>query len=256
MNRIRLGLMVIVLGALLSACGRSEERPSASTPSVATSETPAATATATVTASAAPSATPTAEAIRQDLRATRLTIPSLGIDVDVQRSEVIPDTTQPGPGCPATPASQQTLTVPSQGIATPEMGFDGLENKAWIFGHSRWQGEPGVFFALQDINIGDELFVDGVDRQTGEVITDQRYIVDALYLSDRTSGGALITAATPEDIPLRPTVILQTSVRETGPDRPWILDEATLRAKATNAIEGDLDDPCNYLLLFVMATAG
>ncbi|MEE8421436.1 MAG: hypothetical protein V3S31_01520 [Dehalococcoidia bacterium] len=44
-------------------------------------------------------------------------------------------------------------------------------------------------------------------------------------------------------------------MRERGADRPWILDRSTLLAKAENLVQGDLDDPCKYLLLFVTAEA-
>ncbi|MDA0269538.1 MAG: hypothetical protein O2798_05295 [Chloroflexi bacterium] len=42
-------------------------------------------------------------------------------------------------------------------------------------------------------------------------------------------------------------------MREWGADRPWILDRARVMATATNVVEGDLEDPCKYLLLFVIA---
>jgi hypothetical protein len=95
--------------------------------------------------------------------------------------------------------------------------------------------------------------VEGVDRVTGDPIARERYIVEAIYLTDTTSGGALVTADGPEEIPTQPTVILQTSARERGADKPWILDREKVLAKADSLIEGDLDDPCKYLLLFVVA---
>lgn len=208
-----------------------------------------ATATATTTAS------PTPQAVRVDLRASRLAIPSLGIDAQVQPSHVVPDTSPPTPGCPPTPPGGTTFTVPEQGIATPVEEVDGLENKAWIFGHSRWQGEPGVFFRLQDLNMGDELFVDGVDRRTGERITGRRFVVSGLYLTDIDGGGKLVTAGSAADVPTKPVVILQTSVREDGASKPWILDRQKVTAKSRNVIEGDMNDPCKYLLLFVFAQA-
>ena len=36
---------------------------------------------------------------------------------------------------------------------------------------------------------------------------------------------------------------------------PWILDREPLLAKAEVLVEGDLDDQCTYLLLFVTARA-
>ena len=41
-----------------------------------------------------------------------------------------------------------------------------------------------------------------------------------------------------------------------GGGRPWILDRELLLSKAENIVEGDLDDPCKYLLLFVTASSG
>jgi len=238
-------LLFVMLGA-----GCSSSSTSASSPT----EAPA-TVVATVTATARPTSEPTLAPLLQDLRVTRLTIPALGIDSEVQLSQAIPDTSTVPTGCPAPPPGQQTLTVPERGIATPEVAFEGLANKAWIFGHSRWQGVPGVLGALEDIDVGDELMVDGVDRQTGAPITGQRYVVEGIYLTDRESGGELVTADGPEEIPPRPLVILQTSVRETGENRPWLLDEEKLLMKATSLIEGDIADPCKYLLLFVIARA-
>lgn len=248
MSLLLLVLLVVLLGA---GCSSSS---TTATPTSSPTETPA-TVVATVTATASPTASPTPGPLLQDLRVTRLTIPALGIDSEVQLSQVIPDTSSAPPGCPALPPGQETLTVPERGLATPEVAFEGLENKAWVFGHSRWQGEPGLLAALEDIAVGDELIVDGVDRQTGAPITRQRYVVEGLYLTDRESGGDLVTADGPGEIPSRPLVILQTSVRETGENRSWLLDPEKVLAKASNLIEGDVDDPCKYLLLFVIARA-
>ena len=204
---------------------------------------------------ATPTATTTPQVVRVDIRASRLAIPALGIDSAVQGSKVVPDTSPPTPGCPPTPPGSTTFTVPEQGIATPVDEVEGLENKAWIFGHSRWQSQPGVFFRLQDINVGDELFVDGVDRRTGERITHRRFVVSGLYLTDIDAGGKLVTAGSPAEIPAKSLVILQTSVREDGANRQWILNQQQVVAKSRNLIEGDVNDPCKYLLLFVFAQA-
>jgi hypothetical protein len=168
---------------------------------------------------------------------------------------VVPDRSTPPPGCPAPPRDQETLTVPAEGIATPEDKLAGLENTAWIFGHSRWQGVPGLFHLLQDIEIGDELVIDGVNRQTGEAVRRERFVVEGIYLADKDSGGELITAKGPAEIATKPTVALQTSVRETGANSEWLLDRARVLSRATNLVEGDLEDPCKYLLLFVIARA-
>lgn len=244
-----MSLLFLVL--LVAGCS-SSSAPATATPSPTE---PPATVVATVTATASPTASPSPEPLLQELRVTRLTIPALGIDSEVQLSQAIPDTSVVPAGCPAPPAGQETLTVPERGLATPEVAFEGLENKAWVYGHSRWQGEPGLLAALEDIAVGDELLVDGVDRQTGASVTRQRYVVEGLYLADRESGGELVTADGPAEIPSRTLVILQTSVRETGENRPWILDQEKVLAKASNLIQGDVDDPCKYLLLFVIARA-
>ncbi len=222
--------------------------------------TPVATSTATATPAAptptsTPSPTPTPEIIREDIRATHLTIAAVGIDADVQASVTVPFVYVPQPGCPPGPQDTETLTVPDQGIATPEEDIEGLENKAWIFGHSRWAGVPGVFYTLQDLSLGDEVIVDGVDRESGEPISQERFIVDGFYLADVDSGDSFLTNQDAADIPTKPIVILQTSVRERA-DLPWILDRDALLAKADNIVEGDIDDPCKYLLLFVTATQG
>jgi len=193
--------------------------------------------------------------LRIDIRATRLTIPALRLDAPVEPSRIVPDDSPPPAGCPAPPPGQTTLTVPNQGIATPADSIEGLENKAWIFGHSRWQGAPGLLFGLQDLDVGDEVLVDGVDRRTGQAVTRRRFVVESLYVTDIESGGRLVSAAGPSEIPARPLVILQTSVRESGPNRPWILSRERLDAKARTLVEGDLGDPCKYLLLFVIARA-
>jgi hypothetical protein len=181
-------------------------------------------------------------------------IPALGIDSRVGTSEVIPFLDVPPPGCPGEPKDTTTLTVPNSGITTPVEAIEGLENKAWVLGHSRWAGVNQLLYALQDINLGDEVIIDGIDRTTGESLADQRFVVGAIYLTDIDSGEALINATGPQDIPRKPTVILQTSVREQSTTQ-WILNRQKVTSKAQNLVEGSLDDPCKYLLLFVYATA-
>jgi hypothetical protein len=143
--------------------------------------------------------------------------------------------------------------VPPTGITTPAGNLEGIENKVWIFGHSRWLGVPQTFFKLQDINLGDELIIDAIDRATGETLAGQRYRVSDLYLTDTHSGNSLINAASESDIPHEPIVILQTSVREDGPGKQWILDQAKLMSKTKVVVDGELSDLCKYLLLFVFA---
>lgn len=238
-------LAILVAFAVGCAADRAPRPAPPSPPPPATS--PAAGAASVVPASATP--------VRLDLRATRLTIPSLGIDVEVQGSRIVPADGTPVPGCPPPPPGGTTFTVPDQGVTTPVDAVEGLENKAWLFGHSRWLGEPGVLFRLQDLNVGDELFVEGIDRATGRPVARQRFTVSALYLADIDSGGTLVTAPSAAEVPPRPVVVLQTSAREDGAGKPWILDQRKVTAKSRNVVDGDLNDPCKYLLLFVFAQA-
>ena len=218
-------------------------------------ETPVPSPSATVaTSTPAPSATPSPTPTPRvpEIRASRLAIPSLKIDAPVGLSTEIPDTYPRAPGCPVPPPGATTLTVPNHGIVTPDKSFEGMESVAWIFGHSRWEGAPGLLFGLQDLNIGDEVFVEGVDRVTQAPIERRRFIVDGLYLTDLDSGGTLVTTE-PARTPSQSVVMLQTSVREEGAGKPWILSQQKLLAKARNLIQGDMNDPCKYLLLFVSA---
>jgi hypothetical protein len=212
------------------------------------------TAVPTAAATATPEPSPTPAPVVRDIRATRLAIPSLNIVADVQDSRRIPYTYVPPPGCPPKPEDDETVTVPEQGIATPVEAIEGLENKIWIYGHSRWLGRAGVFFALQDIKLGDEVIIEGFERPSGATVAGERFVVSAIYLADTDSGETIINAESPADVPPEPIVILQTSVREDGMGKQWILNEAALKAKATNIVEGDLNDYCKYLLLFVVAT--
>ena len=258
---VRVGWAPGLLLAVLTVGCAASEIPAAAmpspTPATATA-TPSATAeTSTATPNPTLTASPTADSrpVSWNVRVGRLTIPALDIDSEVSGSRAVPDTSTPPVGCTAPPAGQETLTVPAEGIATPEEAFEGIENKAWIFGHSRWQSQPGLFHVLQDIDIGDQLMIDGVDRRTGEQVVRQLFLVDGIYLTDKGSGAELVIAEDPAEIPAVPTVILQTSVREAGANKPWLLDREQVLSRATNLVEGDLEDPCKYLLLFVIARA-
>jgi hypothetical protein len=248
---LRAWCVVVMLAAMSAACGSDGGEPAVE-PIATQGAAPTATAVE-ATATVAPSPTP--EVVRQDIRVTRLSIPSIGIDSEVQGSETIPYVYVPPPGCPDRGSEEtETVTVPNQGIATPEENLPGLENKAWVFGHSRWLGTPGVFLALQNLDIGDEVIVDGRDRMTGEEIAGRTFVVDGFYLADTDSGELILNADAAEDVPREPVVVLQTSVREDGAGKAWILDRQRLIEKATNVVEGDLEDPCKYLLLFVTAS--
>jgi hypothetical protein len=240
---------VALLALLLIACSGGQA-PQAQAPPPP-SATPLATPATPPPPTAAPSPTPAP--VRRELTASRLTIPALNIDAAVGVSRTVPDTSTAPPGCPPRPAGGETLTVPNEGIATPAQTLEGLENKAWIFGHSRWLGRNGLLFALQDIKPNDEVFVSGVDRLTGQQLERQRYVVTGIYLTDTDSGETLVNAGGPNEVPAKPLVVLQTSVRESGAGKQWILDRSKLMAKATNLVQGDINDPCKYLLLFVFA---
>ena len=256
---VRVGWAPGLLLALLTIGCAASDVPTVASPSTTPPPTPTSIATPSPTATPSPAltASPTAtpEPAPWDTRVSRLTIPSLGLDSEVSGSRVVPDTSTPPPGCPAPPAGQETLTVPAQGIATLEEALPGLERTAWIFGHSRWRGEPGLFHALQEIDIGAELLIDGVDRRTGEPVMRQRFSVEGVYLADKDSGAELITVGGPGEIPAGPTVVLQTSVREAGASTQWLLDREQVLARTSNLVDGDIEDPCKYLLLFVIARA-
>ncbi len=248
---------IVVVAVLAAGCGGdgAPRAPATSTPSEAVTATPSPAPPPegpSATATLAPSPAPTV--VRRDVRATRLVIPAIGLDSEVLRSETVPYAYVPAPGCPPLPDGE-TLAVPNQGIAAPAESLEGLEHRVWIFGHSRWAGVPGLFFGLQDMDLGDEVVVDGVDRVTGEALTAERYVVTGIYMTDGDSGETLLNARDTSETSPAPVVILQTSVRERGAGRPWILDRSTVLAKAENLVQGDLDDPCKYLLLFVTAEA-
>jgi hypothetical protein len=268
---------VLAVALLVSACGApAEDAPATPTPPAATpapspppsppadatvtpTPTPTVTATPTETPIATPADTPTATPTPEaapllDIRATWLRIPALSIDAPVQDSHVVPMTGTRPASCPAPAPGATTLSVPAEGIATPVEVLPGLDHRSWIYGHSRWLGEPGLFAAIQHLEVGDELFLDGFDRASGAEVSGKRFVVSRLYLTDTDSGGALVM--TPGEPPRTEEVVLQTSVRQRGDDSPWILDRATVMAKAEPVVEGDLDDRCKYLLLFVVAEAG
>lgn len=180
-------------GASATVTGTATEAATASataTATVPTTVTATATTTAVTTATAAPTVTTATPAPASlGIRATRLQIPSQNLDAEVVLSYTTPDTGAPYPGCAAPPPGGQTLTVPNFGIATPQQAFAGLEHVAWIFGHSRWQGAPGLLMVLQYLGHGDVLLVDGIDRATGDAVERRRYVVEGIYLADRDSGG-------------------------------------------------------------------
>ncbi len=69
-----------------------------------------------------------------------------------------------------------------------------------------------------------------------------------VYSADLAGAGGRLFKA-------RPVVVLQTSARESGPNTQWLIDRQKVMAKSRLLIEGDVNDPCKYLLLFVFARA-
>jgi hypothetical protein len=225
---------------LLTACGSSDP--------------PSATPTPEPSPTVVPTATPV-PVVRRDIRVTRLVIPALQIDSPVQPSYVVPNPPSAAPaGCPPDPGDE-TLTVPNQGIATPDLPLEGTENKVWIFGHSRYLSARGLLFSLEDISLGDEVRVDGLDRASGAPVDQAPFRVTGIFIADKDSGEELLFADDETEMPKKPQVVLQTSIREQGAGKQWILSQAKLQAKATNLVQGDLADPCKYLLLYVVAEA-
>src|SRR6478735_2381168 len=135
------------LSVLAAACGSGGGSDSGIT--ISQTAAPDVSTPAPPTATPLPPPTPTPVIVRRDIFADHVLIPSLKIDAPVQPSQTIPYVDTPLPGCPRDTKSTETLVVPTSGIATPAKGEDGLENKAWIFGHSRYLGVPQTFFALQ-----------------------------------------------------------------------------------------------------------
>lgn len=146
------------------------------------------------------------------------------------------------------------LDVPEQGIATPNGSIGKTDvNNIWIYGHSRWMGVPQLLYSLKDINLGDLITIDG------QIIPQQKtsrlnFTVDKILLEDRESAVKEIN----DEKPNLPRLIIQTSVRENGTDsngnaKPWIFNRNAIEKKAQPKIEGDVNDPKKYLLLFVIA---
>ena len=230
-----------------SATPTSEATSSAESPSPTPTATPTAMPTSIATQPSTPTVapSPTDETRVPEIRATHLRIPKLAIDAEVQGSQIVPYTGTVPEGCPA-PTATTTLTVPSQGIATPEETWEGIERKSWIYGHSRWQGAPGLFFSLPGLSVGDELFVDGFDRITGDPVSNRRFVVDGLYLADTESGGTLVNAQSPDEIPSR-------ALRKTTREDIYLaclrkIHKSARRWNRERGERGYLDFVSNYIL--------
>jgi hypothetical protein len=46
---------------------------------------------------------------------------------------------------------------------------------------------------------------------------------------------------------------MNTSARANGAGSPWILDRDKIVSRATDHFEGDINDPCKYLELWIIA---
>ena len=190
---------------------------------------------------------------RRDIEATHLEISTLNIDLPVQ---LVPVGHYSGQvGCPPHYVDGPSLAAPDYGIATPNQPIEGVENKVWIFGHSRWQGVETDFHRLEDLNLGDQVIIDGTDRQTGQQYSNLVFTMTHLYLADQDAGSDLIKAPSEEAVPIRPEVVINTSARENGVGKAWILDQSKVLSKAENLVQGDLADPCRYLELWIVAEA-
>jgi hypothetical protein len=260
-------LIEATIAVLLSACGGHAAALDKTTPDAQTASPSGGASEVAPTNTVMPSPTPlppTSTPVpseRRDIKPTHLSIPSLSIDESVQPEQIVQGSAGHPPGCPPykheadfEAGGWTTVAVPQHGVATLDEATETVtENKAWVFGHSRWQGTPNTLFSLQDINIGDEVILDGVDRNTGEQYIGLHFKVTGIYIADVDSGADLLNAWSPDQIPMRPEVIMNTSARENGADKQWILDRNEVTAKATNVLDGDIDDPCKYLELWVIA---
>lgn len=145
------------------------------------------------------------------------------------------------------------LSVPDFGIATPPEGIDNLPNVTWIYGHSSYKGEKGIFASLDRLEIGDPVYLDGRIEGSSQKFKGIRFLVDNFYLADKESGRKL--TAHINNTSEKPVLLMQTSVRE-DKSQKWLFKKEDIISKTTNTIDGDVDDPDKYILLFVSATIG
>lgn len=173
----------------------------------------------------------------KDLIPIRVSVPSIYLqNISVGEAPIDDEKDPPAP------------VVPNHGVVTPGPRILSMENKVWIMGHSSWQGVPQDMFSLQNINIGDEVILDVQDRESREPYNNVRFTIQDLVVTDISGGGKLLNNG--EEAPIFPYLMMQTSVRENGEGKKWILDRDLLMSKARIFIEGSIDDPSKYLLLF------
>lgn len=183
---------------------------------------------------------------REDIKPRSLNIPAINLPVSPVQDSIFIN-------------GESDLRDDSKGVFTPKDNLLGLENKSWIFGHSSHQYVPGkhtpdLLYDLADLNIGDEIYIDGVDRENKFDLGRLRYVVSRIVLIDKS--GALHVLGNPNGkIPNVPRLLIQTSVRQDKPGADWLppIPKEVLEKKAEVIVEGDIDDPAKYLLLFVMA---
>lgn len=180
---------------------------------------------------------PHSEAVNRlvkDLIPSRVSIPSINLkDISVNRTPL--------------DEKQKVPVVSDHGGVTPDFKVLSMENKIWIFGHSSWQGVPQDLYRLQDINKGDEVVIDVQERETQKRYDNLKFTIQDLVLTDTDGGTDLLNSG---EAPIFPYLMMQTSVREDGVGKKWILNRDLLMSKARVLIEGDIDDPTKYLLLF------
>jgi len=170
-----------------------------------------------------------------------ISIPSLGIEREkVQRSDA-----------ELINGVSYRVSVPDVGIATPPPKIDNLPRVTWVYAHSFINGEKGTFVNLNHLSVGDQIFINGHDEEGRADVYNYTYEVGGFFLADKESGGKLASEFNKSEE--GEILLLQTSVRENG-SKKWLIPKNEILGKAINVVEGDLEDPSRYLLLFVIAT--
>lgn len=221
------------LAAIVGCDVEAREAPPTPLPTLEVTPRPAHTAAPYVTPS--PSPIPRPAEVRLDVLPTALRIPALGIE-----APVFPAQTAAGSG------GSYEIIVPESGLVSPNhLIGDHSINMVWILGHSRWHRVPQLLYTTANLNAGDTIAIGGRDRRTDREL-GLTFEVERLVLTGQESAGREIYAQRTQ-----PRLILQTSVRQLY-DPEWILDRATLEAKAEVAVETSVDDLTRYLLLLVV----
>ena len=220
------------LGCDIEASARSGTPASRPTSEATPASTPRATPSV---APLAPTAPPE---VRLDIVPTALAIPTLAIHAPIAPARGVR-----GAG------GQYEIAVPESGIVSPNhLIGDKSINNVWVLGHSRWHKVPQLLYTLAGLNRGDPIALAGYDQAAKRDLPNLTFEVDRLVLADTHTAATELYGATPR----RPRLIIQTSARQAH-DPAWILDRATIEAKAGIDLAGDIDDLTAYLLLLVIA---